>query len=139
MFTLPKSRLPISDTAKFALGKESIRTIISKQICPKTPEHNICKMQTSTGNMFAACSIEDYLKFTLFCKDCKEDIATVYGKDKTLKDWRRLTYKSWHNNKFWYGLRGVTIHPKTNTLTLECCCEPNIMKTVSEFNIKENK
>ncbi len=136
MFTLPKSRLPISEPAKIALGKEPIRTIISKQICPKTPEHNACKMQTSMGNMFAACAIESYIKFTVFCKYCKEDIATVYAKDKTLNDWRRFSYKSWHNNKFWYGLRGANIHPKTNNLTLECCCEPNVNKTPDEFNIR---
>ena len=139
MITLAKSRLSISDTAKFALGKESIRTIISKQICPKTPEHNICKMQTSTGNMFAACSIEGYVLFNISCKDCKEDIATVRAKDKTLKDWRRLTYKSWHNDKFWYGLRGANINPDTNNLTLECCCEPEVRKTPDEFDIRKVK
>ena len=137
MITIPKSRLPMSEPAKLALGGDQRRTIISKQLCPKTPEHKICKMQVSMGNMFAACSTDGYKKFTILCKLCKEDIATIYAKDKTLLDWRRFSYKSWHNNKFWYGLRGANIYPGTNALTLECCCDPEIRKTPDEFSIKE--
>ena len=139
MITIPKSRLPISEPAKLALGGDQRRTIISKQLCPKTPEHKICKMQVSIGSMFATCSIEDYKKFTIYCKNCKEDIATTYAKDKTLQDWRRLSYKCWHNKSYWYGLRSFNDNPITHKLTLEYCCEPEIRKTVSEFTIKENK
>ncbi len=136
---LPKSRLPISNVAKMALGKELRRVTISKEFCPRGAEHKICRQQTSMGSYFALCPTEGYKRFKVQCKNCREEMVTVYAKDKTLTDWRRLKYTSWHDNRYWYGLRGLNINPETSALMIDCSCQPEFRKTPNEFNVKELK
>ncbi len=139
VIVIPKSHVAISNAAKFALGKDLKHFTIAKEHCPRTPEHRVCKQQISTGSIFAVCPTEGYKRFTIRCNNCKEELADIYAKDKTLNDWRRFRYKSWHDIKYWHGLRGANINPQTNRITLECSCEPNIIKTPDEFTIKETK
>ena len=137
MIIIPKSRLPISEPAKVALKKELKRGFISKQLCPSVPLHRKCRMDASMGNPFSMCSTRDFTKFKINCKECREEIATVYARDKTLADWRKLSYKCWHDRKYWYGLRSFNVNPKTQKLLFECCCTIEVRKTPSEFIIKE--
>ncbi len=139
MITIPISRLEISPVAKLELGKDKKRVFISKQRCPRTPEHKTCRMNLSMGEPFAVCSIEGYTRYDVRCKDCREKMVVVYAKDKSLKDWRRLHYESWHDDKLWYGLRGLNINPQTSNFLIECTCAPEVRKTPSEFIIREAK
>lgn len=136
MIVLAKSKLEVSNVAKMALNGQVKRTTISPEHCPNTLEHRVCRMQRSQGSPIGYCSTSGYKQFKLSCKDCREALLLVYAKDKTLKDWRRARYTSWHDSKFWYGLRGMNINPKTNDIMIDCSCAPEVRKTVDEFIIQ---
>lgn len=60
--------------------------------------------------------------FEIVCNKCKDIVAIVHAKDKTLKEWCNLHYISWHNTMKWRGCFGLNISPIDGKVGLECCC-----------------
>ena len=147
---LSMTSIPISDVAKDALGFNKKRDIIAPlEVCPS--DHKICRdHNTSVSLNFSRvgkipqgyiddspCLKSGLHKYKVGCKNCKEKLAEVYGKDKTLKTWAGLRYYSWHDKESWNGTRGVNI--KDDVIKIECCCDPNKNKDISNYNVKEIK
>lgn len=150
MLSKSTSKVEISPAARTALGKTNKKTILGfSEICPST--HALCRAQAAaTAQLYSkygkipegvfsygACALDGYTKFEITCKNCGEDMGTVYSKDNKLTDWRRLRYTSWHDDKYWHGLLGLNL--ADDIIKIECSCDPTNRKTMDNFIVKEVK
>lgn len=154
---IAKSHIPISEDAKTELKGDKREVLSRSEICPD--DHRLCKAkqgaETQTYSkhgkipdgvyFYAQCSLDGYKHYKVSCPKCKNQLATVYATDKTLKDWRRARRYAWHDKDNWYGLRGM--NKLNNVLRLECCCDPILSekdvatkyKTAGRLLVKEIK
>lgn len=140
--SIAKSKVEISPVAKADLNGSPKRTIFSfQEYCPN--DHKYCRMSNLAHQQmgkplgFGSCSLEGYTKFRVSCRNCREELATVYGREANLEDWRRLRYVSWHDDKNWYGLLGLNIDIKTSQIRIECTCDPTVRKPVEDLKVEE--
>ena len=147
---LSTSLIPVSDVAKDALGFNKKRDIIAPlEVCPST--HKVCRDNNTVVSLNfkrlgrvpqgyindSPCSKSGLNTYQVSCKDCKEKLIIVYGKDKTLQEWAGLRYYSWHDKKYWNGTLGVNI--KDETIKIQCCCDYDKRKPISKYMVKEIK
>ncbi len=64
----------------------------------------------------------DYKQFEIKCANCREVVAYVSAKDKTLTDFCDLHYLSWTDGKKWFGCMAPQISPIDLSLNFECAC-----------------
>lgn len=92
-----------------------------------------------------------YFKYKITCGKCGDEIAIVWSKDSTIKDWCDLHYLTKFDSRSWYGCVAVNVSPIDDQLGFNCACGedtrdyrankslPPIMKGLMMDYVKERR
>ena len=123
-------KISVSPEAKkeLVLSKQATRRIVSwfpvdLPNCECQPI--LTKMKKTPGTIEHLECPKDkkgYKNYKVACTVCKSDIAILWAKDATLKDWCDLHYITEHDSEEWNGCMAVNISPFDLSLGFECTC-----------------
>lgn len=63
-----------------------------------------------------------YHQYNITCVNCGDQVAVVWAKDDTLKDWCDLHYMCEHDKNTWRGAMAVNVSPIDGLVGFECAC-----------------